>query len=119
MTECLAGTDVRDIATATLTDFDQRVAGIPSEFCAAFYSEAERLEGQLVSLYQVVVRIVRKEDDLAKVANWWEIMVSVCDDFAERLAKLSKAHPDCGADAYAARVQELKGKCHRLQMMHG
>ena len=88
MTECLAGTDVRDIATATLTDFDQRVAGIPSEFCAAFYSEAERLEGQLVSLYQVVVRIVRKEDDLAKVANWWEIMVSVCDDFAERLAKL-------------------------------
>jgi hypothetical protein len=118
MTECLAASDVKEIATATLTDFDLRVAGIPSGLCAPFYSEAERLEGQLVSLYQVVVRVVRKADDLAKVAGWWEIMVSVCDDFAERLAKLSEAHPDCGADAYAARVQELKGKCHRLQMMH-
>lgn len=118
MAECLAELDVKELADAILTDFDSRLAGIPASLCAPFYSEADRLEARLLDLYQVVARIVRKEDDLERVSRWWELMVSVCDDFSERLGKLSKAHPDCGADAYYHKMQELKRKCLRLQTMH-
>jgi hypothetical protein len=118
MTECLAESDLKEMASAMLTDFDARLAVIPSFLCAPFFAEADRLEARLLDLYQVVARIVRKEDDLERVSKWWEMMVSVCDDFSERLGNLAQAHPECGAQAYYDKMQELKRKCHRLQTMH-
>src|SRR5438309_1292314 len=118
MINCLAESDVKEMANVILADSDDRLSGIPEVMCAPFYEEAQRLEVELLSLYRVIAVIVKKEDDLDKISKWWEMMVSVCDDFAERLGKLSKAHPYCGASAYFDRLEELKRKCQRLQMMH-
>ena len=77
-----------------------------------------RLEGELLTIYKFVVKIVRREDDLDKVASWWATMVSQCDEFAKRLRDLSLAQPDCGASFFYDRVLDLRNKCQRLQKMH-
>jgi hypothetical protein len=77
-----------------------------------------RLEDELIRIYKMVVFCVKEETDLEKVASLWGFMVGMCDFFAERLAKLKKAHPACGADSYYDRILDLRNKCHRLQQMH-
>ena len=118
MTECLAESDVRALAKSTLDDFDQEVATLAPELCIPFNQAAMRLEGDLLTIYKFVVKIVRREDDLDKVASWWGTMVSQCDEFGKRLHSLSVAHPECGAGFYYDRVLDLRNKCQRLQQMH-
>lgn len=118
MTECLAQTDLEELSRDTLEDFDQRLSQIPPDTCASFHEEATRLEGELLTLYRVVLQCVKKEENLERVANWWQGLMQVCDKFAERLNKLIQEHPSCGADFYYDRVLDLRNKCHRLQKMH-
>ena len=118
MTECLGESDVNELAQAALADFDQEVAALPEELCVPFNQAAMRLEAELLSLYRVVVTLVRKEDDLGRIAAWWGTLVSQCDAFARRLHGLSLAHPACGAGFFYDRVLDLKNKCQRLQQMH-
>jgi hypothetical protein len=66
----------------------------------------------------MVALCVRKEDDLDKIAKWWEAMTNVCDQFAQRLHKLHEAHPYCGADTYYDDVLDLRNRCQRLKEMH-
>ncbi len=118
MTECLGESDVKALAKSTLQEFDQEIATLAPELCVPFNQAAMRLEGELLTIYRFVVRIVRRENDLDKVANWWGTMVSQCDEFAQRLQDLSIAHPACGAAFYYDRVLDLRNKCQRLREMH-
>src|ERR1017187_2257038 len=118
MTECLGESDVTELANSTLAEFDQEIATLAPELCVPFNQAAMRLEGELLTIYKFVVRIVRREDDLEKVASWWRTMVSRCDEFAKRLRDLSVAHPACGAGFFYDRVLDLRNKCQRLQEMH-
>src|SRR5438128_1668227 len=118
MINCLGESDLKELAKETLSGFDQRVASIPAELCAPFHMEARQLEAELLGIYRTVVLLVRKEDDLARVAALWKAMVEACDESLGRLRKLAQAHPECGADFYHDRVLDLRSKCHRLHQMH-
>jgi hypothetical protein len=118
MTECLGESDVRELAQSTLAEFDQEVATLEPELCVPFNQAAMRLEGELLTIYKFVVRIVRREEDIDKVASWWGTMVAQCDEFAKKLRDLASAHPACGADFFYDRVLDLRNKCQRLQKMH-
>ena len=118
MTECLGESDVTELAKSTLAEFDQEIATLAPELCVPFNQAAMRLEGELLTIFKFVVRIVRREDDLEKVASWWGTMASRCDEFAKRLRDLLVAHPACGAGFFYDRVLDLRNKCQRLQEMH-
>lgn len=118
MTECLDKSDLELVAQSTLNRFDDEVAALEPELCVPFNQVARTLEGKLLTIYEFVVRIVRREDDIGKVASLWAAMVSQCDAFAQRLRQLSVAHPACGAEFYYDRVLDLRNKCQRLQQMH-
>ena len=118
MTECLAESDLNLLAKATFDEFDREIASLEPELCAPFNQASLCLEGELLTIYKFVVQIVRREDDLDKVASWWAAMVLQCDAFARRLHDLSIVHPACGAGFYYDRVLDLRNKCQRLQQMH-
>ena len=118
MTECLGESDVTELANSTLAEFDQEISTLAPELCVPFNQAAMRLEGELLTIYKFVVRIVRREEDLRKIASWWGTMVSQCDQFAKRLRDLSITHPQCGAGFFYDRVLDLRNKCQRLQGMH-
>ena len=118
MKECLADSDLLELSKGSLDSFEQRLAAIPPELCAPFYEEARQLDAELLTVYRVVVLCTKREEDLDRVSQWWGTMVRVCDDFAQRLSKLVKTHPACGAEQFYDRVLELRSKCLRLQKMH-
>ncbi len=118
MTQCLGESDVKELAEATLLDFDRRVAGLPEDASGPFHQAAMRLEVELLTIYRFVVQIVRKEEDLDRIAGWWGTMVAQCDLFAERLHALFRRHPASGADLFYDRVLDLRNKCERLRTMH-
>lgn len=119
MSACFDAADVLALSRATLDETDRRLSEIPADLCAPFYAEASNLEQQLLGVYRTVALCVRKEDDLDKIAAWWQAMTKACDEFAGRLAKLSKEHPECGSEFFCDRVLDLRNKCQRLQEMHG
>jgi hypothetical protein len=118
MSECLAESDVSELAKATLSEFDLHVASLSPDLCVPFNQAAMRLEAELLTIYKFVVQIVRKEDRLERIAGWWGTTVAQCDEFAKRLHDLANSHPDCGADFFYDRVLDLRNKCQRLQKMH-
>jgi hypothetical protein len=118
MGQSMVGSDLLVLSSGTLAAFDRRVADIRRGLSAPFHEEARQLEAELLTVYRVVVLCTKKEDDLDRVAQWWGVMVRVCDEFAGRLNKLAKEFPPCGADPYYDRVLELRSKCQRLQEMH-
>ncbi len=118
MINCLEASDLKELARSTLAGFDERVASIPAQLCAPFHIEARPLEAELLSLYRTVALMVRKEDDLERIAALWGAMVGASDDSLARLQKLAQAHPGRGADLYCDRVLDLRNKCLRLQQMH-
>jgi len=118
MNECLTGSDLLELSKDSLASFEQRLATIPADLCAPFHEEARQLETELLTVYRVVVLCTKREEDLARVSQWWATMVCVCDEFAVQLGKLVEAHPACGAEPYYDRVLELRSKCLRLQKMH-
>jgi hypothetical protein len=119
MSACFDTSDVLELSRATLDEANRRLSEIPADLCAPFYAEASNLEQQLLGVYRTVALCVRKEQDLEKIAAWWEAMTKACDESAGRLAKLSEEHPECGSEFFYDRVLDLWNKCQRLQEMHG
>ncbi len=68
--------------------------------------------------YKLVVLCVKKEQDLEKVAKWWEFMAATCDAYMGQIGLLNKAHPHCGADFFYDRVLEVRAKCQRMMTLH-
>jgi hypothetical protein len=118
MNNCVSEAHLWELGESAVADFDRRIASIPPDLCGRFNVEAMRLEDELIRLYKMVVFCVREESDLGKVASFWNLMVGMCDYFAQQLAKLKNAHPACGAESYYDRILDLRNKCHRLQEMH-
>ncbi len=119
MSACFDTSDVLELSRATLEDANRRLSEIPADLCAPFYAEASNLEQQLLGVYRTVALCVRKEEDLEKIAAWWQAMTKACDEFSGRLADLSREHPACGSEFFYDRVLDLRNKCQRLQEMHG
>ncbi len=101
-----------------VSEFDSRVAAIPKDLCAPFYSEAARLENELLMIYKFVALCVRNEEDLQIVSNKWGTMVTICDDAIRQLGRLCEQHPECGAASYYDQLLDLRARCHRLQQLH-
>lgn len=80
MRSCFDTSDVLELSRATLDDTNRRLEAIPVDLCAPFYAEAANLEQQLLGIYRTVTLCVRKEEDLDKVAAWWQAMTSICDE---------------------------------------
>jgi hypothetical protein len=118
MSECLGELDLNRVAKSALDEFDHEIASLEPELCVPFNQAAMRLEAELLTIYKFVVQIVRREEDLSKVASCWGTMVLQCDAFGRKLYDLSVAHPECGAGYYYDRVLDLRNKCQRLQKMH-
>ena len=115
---CFAESDVKELGSTILSEFDRRVSALPDDLCAPFHEEARQLETELLFLYKATVMCVRREEDIGKVAARWKEMVDMCGGCLARLQKLSEIHPGCGANLYYDRVLELRSKCQRLQEMH-
>lgn len=118
MSACLDHTDVIALSEVTLSESAKRIGRIPENLCAPFNDEARALELELLNVYRTVAVCVKKEDDMAAVAVWWETMTGICDVFSKRLHELHSQHPYCGADVFYDRVLDLRNKCQRLQEMH-
>jgi hypothetical protein len=118
MVYCLDDQDLRVLSSESLRSFDEQVASIPETACTPFYVAAGRLESQLLMIYRMVVLFAKKEEDLDKVAQWWGVMVNLCDDFAVRLERLIAKHPQCGVEIYRDRFLDVRNTCKRLQNLH-
>ena len=118
MSACLIESDVEEFGRAALSEFDKDVSDLSKELCAPFFREANRLEGKLTTIFQVVSRMARNEPDVENVAKLWGAMAKLCNDAEIKVAKLSAEHPHCGADYFFDRLHQLKSKCTRLQTMH-
>jgi len=118
MSACLVEKDVEAFGRSALDDFDKDVADLSKDLCAPFFREANRLEGKLTTIFQVVSRMARNEPETENVAKLWGTMAQLCEDAEKRIAKLSEAHPYCGADYFFDHLHQLKTKCKRLQTMH-
>jgi len=101
-----------------VADFQRRLALIPQDLCAPFHTQAQHLETQLLTVYQMVARMARRIEDLDQVSVLWGSVVSMCDKALIQLKSLAEAHPSCGANIYYDKVLDLRNKCHRLQEMH-
>jgi hypothetical protein len=118
MSTCLDAEDLMRLSEASLDDVEKRLSGIPSDLCAPFYAEADKLEQQLLGVYRTVALCVRKEDDLNSITVWWDTMTNICDKFAARLNDLCAAHPYCGAEVFYDHVLDLRNRCLRLANLH-
>jgi hypothetical protein len=118
MNACLVEKDVEEFGRSALNDFDQDVSNLPKDLCAPFFREANRLEGKLTTIFQVVSRMARNEPDTENVAKLWGAMAQLCHKAECRVAELAQQHPHCGADYFFDRLHQLKSKCTRLQTMH-
>lgn len=118
MSQCFDVTDVLELSRASLAETEKRLSEIPMDLCAPFYAEADKLEQQLLAIYRTVVLCVRKEEDLDKIAAWWDAMTQSCDEVAARLHTLCEVHPECGADIFYDNVLDLRNRCHRLANLH-
>lgn len=101
-----------------VADFERRVASIPQDLCAPFHTQAQHLETQLLTVYQMVAKMVRRVEDLDQVSTLWGSIVAMCDGSLVQLKKLTETHPNCGAQSYYDKVLDLRNKCRRLQEMH-
>jgi hypothetical protein len=101
-----------------VADFQRRVASIPQDLCAPFHTQAQYLETQLLTVYQMVAKMARRIEDLQQVSGLWGCVVNMCDKSLIQLKGLAEAHPYCGANIYYDKVLDLRNKCHRLQEMH-
>jgi hypothetical protein len=111
MPPCLTPESLVLISESALYDFDQRIKQIPSELCTPFNEAASNLEAQLEQSYRFVATLVRTTDDLDLIAQLWQAMVVVCDQFAGKLSQLHAQHPMCAGGYYHDRVLDLRNKC--------
>jgi hypothetical protein len=115
---CMEQTDLEALSESMFKDFDSRVAGIPKDLCSPFYQEARQLEAEVLVVHKVITRCIRRETDLATIAQIWGGMVTICSIALNRLHALVDQHPYCGAGVYYDRLLDLRNKCKRLQEMH-
>jgi hypothetical protein len=118
MNNCLEVADFKELGNQFVGDFDRRIAAIPDDMRGPFHDEARYLESQLLTVYQVVVTLARKSENLSQIAAWWKSMAEICDYAIARLGDLDQCHPGCGTDQYRDRLLDLRNKCSRLQQMH-
>ena len=109
--------DLSELKTGALRSFEERVKNVHPDLCYEFDAEVSRLEAQTIQLYGVAALAAKREPDLAKVAEIWKMMVSICDEVASRTNGLCDQHPACTASH--DKILDLRNKCARLMDLHG
>ena len=118
MSGCLTQLDVQELGESFLHEFDIRVPELSPDLSAPFSQEARQLEAQLTTMYKMVAKMARSEEDMECVAGMWGMMVHFCDEASTRISKLSAEHANCDAAQFIDRISEMRNKCRRLQTMH-
>jgi hypothetical protein len=118
MSGCLTQSDVQEIGESCFEEFDVCVAELSPDLCAPFNQEARQLEAQLATMYKMVAKMARTEEDLECVAGMWGMMAHFCDEALTRIGKLSDQLPNCDASQFLDRISDTRKKCLRLQTMH-
>jgi hypothetical protein len=118
MASCVTPGGLGHISEAALHDFDRRIDQIPEDSCVQFNQAASNLETELKHSYRFVATMARELEDLDEITRLWDAFVLMCDGYAERLQRLHRAHPICGAGYYYDRVLDLRNKSVRLAELH-
>jgi hypothetical protein len=118
MSGCLTRLDVQELGESFLREFDIRVPELSPDLCAPFNQEARQLEAQLTTMYKMVAKMARSEENLESVAGMWGMMVYFCEEASSRIGKLSDERPNCDTSQFLDRISETRNKCRRLQTMH-
>lgn len=72
---------------------------------------ASTLETQLISLVGTAAKLSKAESDIDKVAQIWEVMVGICDEFAKQIRFI---YPEASLD----RVLDARTHCEELRDTH-
>jgi hypothetical protein len=118
MASCVTPGGLGHISESALQDFDRKIIKIPEDSCVQFNQAASNLEAELRHSYRFVATMARELEDLDEITRLWDAFVLMCDQYAERLHGLHKAHPICGAGYYYDRVLDLRNKSQRLADLH-
>jgi hypothetical protein len=118
MPGCLTQSDVQEIGESLLQEFDHSVSEFSPDLCAPFNQEASQLEAQLSTMYKMVAKMARSEENLERVAAMWSMMVNFCDEAATKIGNLSDKRPNWDAHQFLDMISATRNKCHRLQTMH-
>jgi hypothetical protein len=109
--------DLNDLKTNALRVFEDRVRNVDPDLCYEFDQEIGRLEAQTLQLYAMAAITAKREEESARVAELWKMMVSICDEVASRMKALCDQHPACTASH--DKILDLRNKCARLAELHG
>src|SRR5579863_3883726 len=104
MSASLTHSDVQELGDSFLHEFDARFSSISRDLYAPFTQEARQLEASVTTMYKIVAKLARVEEDLDQGAALWGKMIFFCDEASDRILKLSNEHPDCGAAQYLDRI---------------
>ncbi len=110
--------NLRNYLESLLQEFDHGVSELSPDLCAPFNQEARQLEAQLTTMHKMVARMARSEDDLARDAAMWGMMVNFCDEAATRIGNHSGKRPNWDARQFLDMISATRHKCLRLQTRH-
>jgi len=78
--------------------------------------EVGQLQAELEQIYRVVVLVQKNEPDLEQVAGIWGKMVTICDEFARRLASL--ANKSAAYRSSYDRILDLRNAAEERRSLH-
>ncbi|MBU6399216.1 MAG: hypothetical protein KGS61_02770 [Verrucomicrobia bacterium] len=106
--------DLDTLKAAAIKRFDDGIAqGVEN---GSLDRELAQLQAELEQIYRIVVLLQKNEPDLEKIAEIWQKMVVVCDEFAARLFTLAAQHPACRASY--DRILDLRNAAEERRRLH-
>jgi len=76
--------DLDTLKEAAIKKFEDRLAAAGVD--DGLDREVAQLQAELEQIYRVVVLLQKNESSMARVAEIWSKMVTICDEFARRLS---------------------------------
>ena len=107
--------DFKTIGETSLRQSEHRLAK-EKDSCEEFNREVARLEAQTVQLYGFAALAAKREPDIDRTAQLWEVMVGVCEAFARYIGELSKKHPHCPVTF--DRILDIRNRCQKMKDLH-
>ncbi|SPE50914.1 hypothetical protein SBV1_1240017 [Verrucomicrobia bacterium] len=106
--------DLDTLKDAAIKKFDDSVAQLAGD--EPLDREVAQLQAELEQIYRMVVLLQKNETSMERVAEIWEKMVMICDEFARRLSALPAKQPACRASY--DRILDLRNAAEERQRIH-
>ena len=106
--------DLDTLKEAAIKKFDDSLAHSAKD--ESLDSEVAQLQAELEQIYRMVVLLQKNESAMERVAEIWNKMVTICDEFARRLSALAGKRP-----AYRAsydRILDLRNAAEERHQLH-